>query len=179
MIEIKHLRLATAQPRVAQPHSLDDMSQPSGPSAKVLFRVAEDDGSANVESLWAYDLGDDRYRLDNSPFYAYSVSVGDVVLAPVDPDEGRPTYQRVLEKSGNRTVRVILDPPLANGNSSDEIVQELVSLGCSYEGANPGYLCIVIPQESDFALVCERLTERSIQWEHADPEYSELYSDDA
>jgi Domain of unknown function (DUF4265) len=106
------------------------MSQPSGPTAKVLFRVAEDDGSANVETLWGYDLGDDRYRLDNSPFYAYSVSVGDVVLAPVDPDEGRPTYQKVLEKSGNRTVRVILDPPLANGNSSDEVVQELLSLGC-------------------------------------------------
>jgi hypothetical protein len=145
------------------------------PTAKVLFRVAEDDGAANVETLWAYDLGDDRYRLDNSPFYAYSVSVGDVVLAPVDPDEGRPTYQKVLEKSGNRTVRVILAPPLANGNSSDEVVQELLSLGCSYEGANPGYLCIVIPQESDFGLVCERLTARNIQWEHADPDYSQLY----
>ena len=98
--------------------------------------------------------------------------------APIDPDEGRPTYQEVLEKSGNRTVRVILDPPLANGNSSDEVVQELLSLGCSYEGANPGYLCIVIPEESDFGLVCERLTARNIEWEHADPSYAELYPDE-
>ena len=154
----------------------DDMGQPTGPTAKVLFRVPEDDGSANVETLWAYDLGNDLYRLDNSPFYAYSVSVGDVVLAPMDPVEGRATFQKVLEKSGNRTVRVILDPPLATGNSSDDLIQELLSLGCSYEGANPTYLCIIIPRESDFSLVCERLTACGIQWEHADPDYSELHS---
>jgi hypothetical protein len=154
---------------------IDAMSEPPMPTAKVLFRVPEDDGSYNVETLWAYDLGNDRYRLDNSPFYAYSVSVGDVVLAPVDPEEGRPTFQEVLEKSGNRTVRVILDPPLATGNISDDLVQELLSLGCHYEGANPGYLCIIIPPDSDLSLVCERLTERDIQWEHADPDYSELY----
>jgi hypothetical protein len=151
------------------------MSQPTSPTAKVVFRVAEEDGSANVETLWSFDLGENRYRLDNSPFYAYSVSVGDVVFAPVDPVDGRPTFKSVLEKSGNRTVRVILDPPLATRNSSDAVVQVLVALGCSYEGANPGYLCIVIPQEADLAAVCERLTKREIQWEHADPEYSTLY----
>ena len=101
------------------------------------------------------------------------------MYAPVDPDEGRPTYSRVLEKSGNRTVRVILDPPLADGNSSDELVQELLDLGCTYEGANPGYLCIVIPPDSDFAAVCTRLTSREAQWEHADPDYNELSSDEA
>jgi len=26
------------------------------PTAKVLFRVPEEDGSANVETLWAFDL---------------------------------------------------------------------------------------------------------------------------
>jgi hypothetical protein len=156
------------------------MTQPkSEPSAKVVFRVEEDDGSAKVETLWAIDLGGDRYQLDNSPFYAYSVSVGDIVYAPVDPDEGRPTYSRVLEKSGNRTVRVILDPPLADGNASDELVEELLDLGCTYEGANPGYLCIVIPPNSDFAAVCTRLTSREVQWEHADPDYNELYPDEA
>jgi hypothetical protein len=49
-------------------------------------------------------------------------------------------------------------------------------MGSNYEGANPSYRCIVIPQESDSSLVCEHLTARSIQWEHADPDYSEVYS---
>jgi hypothetical protein len=149
-----------------------------GPTAKVLFRVPEEDGSANVETLWAFDLGEDRYRLDNSPFYAYSVSVGDVVYAPIDPDEGRPTFSRVLEKSGNRTVRVIFDPPLADGNSSDLLMKQLLGLGCSYEGANPAYLCIVIPRESDLAAVCSLLTLHEVQWEHADPTYDEFYPDE-
>jgi hypothetical protein len=34
------------------------------------------------------------------------------------------------------------------------LVQELLGLGCAYEGANPGYLCIVVPPDSDFAAVC-------------------------
>ena len=149
------------------------------PTAKVLFRVVEDDGSANVETLWAFDLGEDRYRLDNSPFYAYSVSVGDVVYAPINPDEGRATFSRVLEKAGNRTVRVIFDPPVANGNSSDAVLIELLALGCSYEGANTTYLSIVVPQKADFTAVCSHLTLREVQWEHADPSYEELYPDEA
>jgi Domain of unknown function (DUF4265) len=155
------------------------MSENPAPTAKVLFRVVEEDGSANIETLWAFDLGDDRYRLDNSPFFAYSISVGDIVHAPVDAQEGRPTFSSVLEKSGNRTVRVILDPPLANGNSSDDLIRELLAIGCTYEGANPSYLCIIIPQEADFDGVCRRLTALDIEWEHADPAYVELHPDGA
>src|SRR5438128_3554168 len=104
------------------------MTQPSQPTAKVLFRVPNEDGSAQVETLWATDLGNDQYKLDNSPFYAYSVSWQDVVFAPFDQDEEFPTFQRVISKSGNRTVRVILDPPVEPGNSSDLLLQGLVSL---------------------------------------------------
>lgn len=149
-----------------------------GPTAKVLFRVVDEDGTINVETLWAYALGEDAYRLDNSPFYAYSVSVGDVVYAPINAGEERPTFQRVLEKSGNRTVRVILDPPLATGNSSDQVIQDLLTMGCNYEGANPGYLAIVIPPPADFTAVCELLTQRKIEWEHADPDYAEVHPEE-
>lgn len=83
------------------------MANAVAPTAKVLFRVAEVDGSANVEPLWAYDLGGDRFKLDNSPFYAYGVSTDDTVLAPYDDAEGFPTYRSVVSKSGNRTVRII------------------------------------------------------------------------
>ena len=40
------------------------------PAAKVLFRVPNTEGGCDVETLWAYDLGNDHYCLDNSPFYA-------------------------------------------------------------------------------------------------------------
>jgi len=50
------------------------MTDTPNPKAKVLFRVPNDDGTAEVEALWATHLGGDNYKLDNSPFYAYGVS---------------------------------------------------------------------------------------------------------
>jgi hypothetical protein len=149
------------------------------PTAKVLFRVIEDDGSANVETLWAYELGDDKYRLDNFPLYAYAVSVGDVVYAPFDADEGRPTFKSVLEKSGNRTLRVIVDPPLEGGNASDMLMKRLVALGCGYEGMRCVLFAVNVPPETDFTAICELLTAENVKWEHADPTFEEVYPDDA
>ena len=154
------------------------MTEPSSPDSKVLFRVPEDDGSAQVETLWATALGKDEYRLENSPFYAYSVSWEDVVFAPLDPAEDRATFRRVVKKSGNRTVRVIFDPPVKDGNESDQVLQGLVELGCSYEGANRGYMSINIPPAVDLSAVRQYLVAKQAQWEHADPTYAELFPDE-
>ena len=149
------------------------------PTAKVLFRVPDDEGGATVETLWAVPLGGDRYTLDNSPFYAYGVSWQDTVFAPVDPKEGLPTFQSVVSKSGNRTVRVIFDPPVAPGNHSDQVLQGLVALGCSYEGANPKYLSVNIPPTVELQEVRSYLVQHDAQWEHADPTYASLFPDEA
>ena len=143
--------------------------------AKVLFRVPNEDGTAEVETLWATSLGGDRYRLDNSPFYAYSVSWQDVVLAPWSEEEGFPAFERVLEKSGNRTVRVIFDPPVEAGNESDRILQGLVERGCSYEGASPSYVAIDIPRGVALEAIAAWLVDCGATWEYADPSYDELY----
>jgi hypothetical protein len=145
------------------------------PTAKVLFRVSSTDGDATVETLWAIPLGNDRYQLDNSPFYAYGVSWQDVILAPYDKQEGFPTFQSVLEASGNRTVRVFFEPPVAPGNSSDQVLQGLVALGCSYEGANRKYISVNIPPDVELQQVCSYLIEQNAQWEHADPTYDSLF----
>jgi hypothetical protein len=155
------------------------MNSPIAPMAKVLFRVAEEDGSANVETLWATALGGDEYQLDNSPFYAYSVSWQDVVHAPLDVTEGFPTFQRVLRKSGNRTVRVILEEPANSGNKADEVLQGLVALGCDYEGANRVYISVNIPASVELDRIRSYLVELGVQWEHADPTYDELHKTDA
>jgi hypothetical protein len=146
-------------------------------NAKVLIRVVGDDGATETETLWARDLGDDNYRLDNSPFYAYSVSWEDVVYAPYDEEEQFPTFQRVIERSGNRTVRIIFDPPVKRGNDSDRLLQGLVHLGCSYEGATPSYVAVNVPPNIDLMDVRNYLVERQANWEHADPTYAELFPD--
>lgn len=154
------------------------MSQVEGPTEKVLFRV-EGDGQVNVETLWAFDLGNDQYRLDNAPFYAYSVSLGDVVHAEPDTTGGVPTFQAVLRKCGNRTVRVFFDDPVEPGSVSEKLLSVLESFGCEYEGANKRYVAITIPPRVELAAVRDFLVENALTWEHADPSYSELYPNDA
>lgn len=149
------------------------------PSAKVLFRVPDDEGGTMVETIWAVPLGEERFVLENSPFFAYGVSWQDTILAPFDEREGMHAFQRVLKKSGNRTIRVIFDPPVSPGNASDEVLQGLVGLGCSYEGANPTYVSINIPPDIVLEHVCSFLIDREAQWEHADPTHESLYPNEA
>jgi len=155
------------------------MSEASEPNAKVLFRVPDGEGGANVETLWAYDLGSDEYRLDNLPYYAYGVSSDDVVFAPFDEDEQFPTFQRIVSKSGNRTVRIIFDTPFESGNESEALVNRLVAIGCDFEGANKKYIVINIPSSVDLNEVAEQLIKAGVSWEYADPTYEQLFPNDS
>lgn len=148
-------------------------------TAKVVFRVRADDGSESVETLWAIPLGGDIYQLDNSPFDAYGVSWRDQVLAPIDLQEQRPTFQSVVKKSGNRTIRVLFEKPVSPGNASEQVLQGLVALGCSYEGARREYFSINIPPAVELQDVRSYLIASGVQWEHADPTYESLFPDEA
>ena len=50
-----------------------------------MVKVLLQDGK-DVETLWAVPVGENLYRLDNSPFFAYRVSWEDVVHAEPDSD---------------------------------------------------------------------------------------------
>lgn len=151
----------------------------SDPTAKVLFRVPDQEGGANVETLWATPLGDDKYKLDNSPFYAYGVSWEDTVFAPFDAQEGMATFQSIVARSGNRTIRVIVDPPVSDGNASDLMLQSLVTLGCSFEGANRSYISVNIPPAVELKQVHSYLIEVEAHWEQAEPTYDSLFPSQA
>jgi Domain of unknown function (DUF4265) len=100
-------------------------------------------------------------------------------MHPLIQKDERPTFQKVLTKSGNRTVRVVFEPPVEPGNRSDEVLKGLVSLGCSQERANSKYVAINIPSTVDLNSVRDYLIKCDAQWEHADPTYDELYPADA
>jgi hypothetical protein len=153
------------------------MSDGSAPTAKVLFRVEDTDGSCYVETLWAFDLGNDEYQIDNSPFYAYSVSWRDVVHAPFQEDEGFPTFQRVVTKSGHRTVRVVLESRL-EADEAHPLLEGLKTFGCTYEGAGRKYISVDVPPGVDLDAVRQYLIEQNATWEHADPTYAELFAEE-
>lgn len=98
----------------------------------VAFLV-EQNGQEFYERLHAQPLGADLYCLDNSPFYAYGVSFGDVVLAPCQG--GVPTYRRTVNRRGHSTYRVRLNV----GCGHDAFLTrwtDLAELGCTFEGSD-------------------------------------------
>ena len=68
---------------------------------------------------------------------------------------------------------------MQEGNVSDQMPKALASLGCTYAGANPGYVALDVPPSVHLAKVRQYLIEHGAQWEHADPRYEELFPDEA
>jgi hypothetical protein len=154
------------------------MNDPSEQLQKVKFALTPDEAPEGIthESLWAFDLGDGHYRLDNTPFYCYGYSWRDIIAATPETPDDLPTVQRVVTKSGYRTIRIAYEA------NERELVQatlvRLQQLGCSYEGAF-GYLYSVdIPPGVDLSIACDILIAAEITWEHADPTYEQLYPDE-
>lgn len=154
--------------------------QAEEPTAKVLFRVEYgDDDSADVETLWAFDLGNDNYKIDNLPYFAYGVSWNDVVYAPYDADEERATFKHVVSKSGNRTIRIIFDTSYKEVPESKALLDNLVELGCDFENANSKLVVINVPPSVDLNEAANMINDSEAEWEYADPTYDELFPDKA
>ena len=142
-------------------------------SQKVQIEFRDEEG--RTEQLWASPVGRSLYRLDNSPSFAYSVSHSDVVRARKGRD-GLLRFSETVEKSGNRTVRLLFARFAVSSETAQPILEELQRLGCVYESLQPSMLCINVPQEVELWQVVEYMKSLAMWWEHADPTYEELYS---
>lgn len=138
------------------------------PMTKVALRGPHGD----VETLWAEVLGDGRYCLANTPWYAYGISWQDVVEASPDED-GQLQFTRVVSKGGNRTVRIRSSNAFAR-----DWLEKLVALGVSFEGADRRLIGINVPAETELDVITSFLTAEGVEWEHADPSYKELYGEE-
>lgn len=111
------------------------------------------------ERLWVKKISKNSYRVDNSPLYAYGISLGDVVEAfPLE--RGLVSFSRVLEKGGHSNYRVLL----RNGFSAEDFNKRwsgLEGLGCSYESSKDpeDVFAIDVPPEVDVMAVYELLEE--------------------
>jgi cell division GTPase FtsZ len=84
-------------------------------------------------------------------------------------EEQMATFIRIESKSGNRTVLIIVDPPFIDGSESEQLIRGLVSLGCTFEGANRVLFSISVPSDVDLDEIRQYLIDHGAQWEHADP----------
>jgi len=110
------------------------------------------------ESLWAYELGDHLYRLDNTPWYAMGCSLGDVVECEDRPGQ-LPRLVKVVQPSGNRTVRVFVPEGPSRAEVKEGVFALLQSKGCAFEayGAEKGLIAVTIPPTADGDSLFEQL----------------------
>jgi len=77
--------------------------------ARVVFPLAQEDGWRPVgsERLWALPLGENRYRIDNVPWFVRDLAVGDVVIAKSEDRGSHPVFAELVQRSDHVTVRLI------------------------------------------------------------------------
>lgn len=109
---------------------------------KVLF-YPNDDHYTTSETLWAEPLGDNTYRLRNTPFYFYGASLEDVVRAAPAAD-GMLEFQEVVARGGASTFRIMVREGVGQ-EQFDRAWQPLRELGCSLEGAAGRFYAVDVP----------------------------------
>ena len=110
------------------------------------------------ESIWARALGENRFQIDNVPFYAYDLNHEDIVEAVPSAPNLKPSVLRVLQRSGHRTLRVFF----AETIPEDECVNQLESLNSlhvTYERSTARYVALDLAPSSEMTKVRTRLDE--------------------
>jgi Domain of unknown function (DUF4265) len=132
------------------------MSDADPPRVKVCFSLAkEGDGWPPVssEGLWAEPLGDDQFKIDNTPWFVLNLATEDVVKAVAGIDGVLWATEKV-RWSGHCTIRVIprRDGPL--GGDRQALLDLFVPFGVSGEGIEQyGMVAFDIPAEVDLSTV--------------------------
>lgn len=108
------------------------------------------------ESFWATPLGNDLFRLENVPFYAYGLNFHDVVKAT--SDELIPEIRELVELSGHQTFRVFFEKGIDRQNQ-EKILDSMKELTISYERANDIYFSLDMQPNGNYQAVFDRLDE--------------------
>jgi Domain of unknown function (DUF4265) len=117
------------------------MSDPT--HVKIGFYLEQDeDGYPPVtrENMWAVDLGDGRYRIDNIPFFVRGISDEDVIAVKMEED-GRLVFAELIEASSNSTFRLII----SNESETPKVRKMFRDLGCPSELVSRGLISVHIP----------------------------------
>lgn len=112
------------------------------------------------ETLWAERLGQNLFRLDNTPWYARDCALDDVIFC--EEKEGQlPRFIRVVRPSGNRTLRLFVPDTAGRAAVKTRVFKTLDEAGCFYEefGSNKGLIAVTVPHTVDLEQVLARLKE--------------------
>jgi hypothetical protein len=116
---------------------------------KVCVKLEQDEDGyppANVETIVASCLGEDRFRLAGIPFFANQVAVHDIVSCQAGED-GRNWVWQLVEDGGHATIRVVV----ADISDMPGVRDECARRGCNSEVKHhlPGFVAIDVPPETN------------------------------
>lgn len=126
------------------------------------------------ERMHCIPLGDGTFQVDNSPFHAFGVSLGDKITATEDSDGL--IFDSIISRGGHSTYRVRL-PSGASHQHFLEHWAAMEELGCSYEGSsldNRRLYAIDIPPGVDVASIYRLLEdgEANGAWEFEEAHFA-------
>ncbi len=113
---------------------------------RIYFRLSKDaDGypPASGETLWATAVGQGAYRIDNIPFFATGVSLGDVIEAQAI--DGLTTFVKIRQRGGHATLRVAV----VDAATVPDVRAAIEELGCATELSHlPRLISVDVPEAS-------------------------------
>ncbi len=127
---------------------------------KVRFNLARENEAwppVSTEGLWAEPLGGDRYRVDNTPWFARNLAADDVVVARAGRD-GVLWAMDKLQSSGRLTIRVV--PFRAGGLRGDlqSVLNAFRPFGVTGEGVHQyGIVALDVPPDADLTSIKDLL----------------------
>ncbi|MHB1862729.1 MAG: DUF4265 domain-containing protein [Gemmatimonadaceae bacterium] len=130
---------------------------------KILF-----ESGGLPEAMYGEPVGPGIYRIENIPFLVYGISYLDVVAAEPNSN-GELRFQRVVAKSGHRTLRCGVGAVAKDAPCLQVLADALAGCGAGWEGMGASYLSIDLPPHVPINAVIEVLISEGWDWEHADP----------
>jgi hypothetical protein len=132
-------------------------------------------GGKDVENIFVKKIRGRQYECRTIPFWAYNLSFADTLeCGPGEDGEGL-LVERVIKKSGNRTVRVgFKGPRRADHPEAVSFRDYLNKNHLGYEFTRPNLFAINVPSEDAYQQLTARLEEISpaaeMIWEDGDPQ---------
>ena len=108
---------------------------------KTKLKFLLPDGPVNGETTWAEKLGNGVFRLLNIPFFAIGYAQGDMVNCEAVAGEIR--VLGMQKDSGNGTLRLFFSN--IQDKDTQQVLQELTSVGATYEIAKDQLVAVNIP----------------------------------
>ena len=132
---------------------------------KVFFVHQHKDGTFETESMWCIKITEDICELDNIPFVATRIALGDVIKVEFDKDQHCYYFDDFVTVSGYSTIRIYFE----DENQIQQTRDKLVGFRCESEGfLSRKMIAVNIPTDVAYKPVKDFLDkgEANKQWQY-------------